>query len=223
MRFVFNAMLAVALAVVVAGLALGMQARRRLSDDASAGAARGAELRHGGREWVPQARRERTQTETWVSVESTIAPPMPLSPRYAAEVSGPPRLAWRLAEGTDGARVELCPTNDFDETAVRRVDAGGEQVTLPSPWPSGVWYWRLRGRTRADVGDRATPTWMLYVRGATTASAGAGDLGAIALHVESKPSPWLITHEPPPGTLLPIYDLRVRDPADEPENDKGIE
>jgi hypothetical protein len=137
-----------------------------------------------------------------------------VSPRYASEVAGAPRLAWRLAEGVDGARVELCPTNDFDEATVRRVDVVGDEITLPATWPAGVWYWRLRGRAGADFGDRATPTWMFYAK-APTASGGPGDLGVIALHVGSGPSPWLVTHDPPAGALLPIYDLRLRQPSAE--------
>ena len=46
----------------------------------------------------------------------------------------------------------------------------GEQVALPAPWPSGVWYWRLRGRDGAIVGDRSTPTWMVYVTDGAGAS-----------------------------------------------------
>ena len=100
---------------------------------------------------------------TQVRIEQRVAPPFPISPRSGAGVLAPPVLSWRLEQGTDGARVELCPTSDFDPATSRRVDVRGERVVLPASWPTGVWYWRLRGRDGSMVGDRATPTWRLYV------------------------------------------------------------
>jgi hypothetical protein len=203
MRFLFHALLALAVGSVLAGVAMGVEARmRREDDELRPSAMHTARMRRGSYERLP--------------IESTIAPPLPVAPRYAAEVVGPPRLVWRLSEGADGARIELCPTNDFDEASVRRLDVVGDEVMLPSPWPAGVWYWRLRGRAGGDVGDRATPTWMLYVKPATAAG-GPADLGAIALRVDSRPSPWLVTHDPPAGVLLPIYDPALRQPSEQEE------
>jgi len=152
-RFVFHAMLGVSIAVALTGIALGAEARRGPEDglDGSLHTAAG----HRG---------ERAR----ISAEQSVAPPFPIAPRFGAEVAGRPVLAWRLEEGTDGARVELSPTSDFDDATLRRIDVRGEEVALPAALPSGVWYWRLRGRDGALVGDRATPTWMLYV------SSGAG-------------------------------------------------
>jgi hypothetical protein len=196
MRFLFHAMLGTSVAVAAMGIVLGFTGGGTTADEGLEGSASVVALHRAPRERLP--------------VEQTIAPPVPVSPRYAAEVGSAPVLAWRLEEGTDGARVELCPTNDFDAATTRRFDVVGEAVQLPAPWPHGVWYWRLRGRHRAYVGDRATPTWMLYVGGGATASADAqGGLGPIALHVDHRPSPWAVQHDPPPGALLPIYDLRL--------------
>jgi hypothetical protein len=147
-RFAFHAMLAVSIATAVTGIALGAEARRGPADGLD-GSAHTAAAR----------RSERAR----VAAEQSVAPPLPVAPRFGAEIAGRPLLAWRLEEGTDGARVELSPTSDFDEATLRRLDVRGEQVTLPPQWPAGVWYWRLRGREGAIVGDRATPTWMLYV------------------------------------------------------------
>jgi hypothetical protein len=196
MRFLFHAMLGISVAVVATGVVMGAGVRLGTLDDDPGGSASALPLHRAARERLP--------------VEQTIAPPVPVSPRYAAEVTGAPVLAWRLEEGTDGARVELCPTNDFDVATTRRIDVVGEKVQLPAPWPHGVWYWHLRGRHRAYVGDRATPTWMLYVGDGASASAeGPGGIGPLALHVGHGPSPWAVQHDPPPGTLLPVYDLRV--------------
>jgi hypothetical protein len=153
-RFAFHAMLGVSIAVALTGITLGAEARRG-PDDGLDGSSHSAAAH--------RAQRDR------ISVEQSVAPPFPIAPRFGAEVAARPVLTWRLEEGTDGARVELSPTSDFDDATLRRIDVRGEQVTLPATWPSGVWYWRLRGRDGATVGDRATPTWMLYV----TAGAGA--------------------------------------------------
>ncbi|HEY6459916.1 MAG TPA: hypothetical protein VIY73_07180 [Polyangiaceae bacterium] len=148
MRFVFHAMLGVSLVVASAGIVLGAQARRG-HEDAATGPSHTAALRHAPHEHA--------------ALEQTIAPPLPVSPRFGAEVGAGPTLSWRLPAGTDGARVELCPTSDFADETTRRVDVPGEELRLPAQWPAGVWYWRLRGREQGAVGDRATPTWMVYV------------------------------------------------------------
>jgi hypothetical protein len=154
-RFAFHAMLGVSIAVALTGIALGAEARRG-PEDGLDGSSHTAAAHRGARARIP--------------VVAAGAPPFPIAPRFGASVTGRPVLAWRLEEGTDGARVELSPTNDFDEATLRRIDVRGEQVVLPAPWPAGVWYWRLRGRDGATVGDRATPTWMLYVTEGTSAS-----------------------------------------------------
>jgi hypothetical protein len=111
------------------------------------------------------------QPSSRIPVEQAVAPPLPISPHYGEEISGQPTLAWRLMEGTSGARVELCPTMDFDGETTRHIDVVGDKVMLPASWPAGVWFWRLRGRTGRVVGDRTTPTWMLYVTAPAPAQA----------------------------------------------------
>jgi hypothetical protein len=149
MRFVFHAMLGVSVAITLAGIALGEEARRARSEPPGP---------------THTAALHRTPHEH-VSVEQTIVPPMPVAPRYGAEVGSTATMHWRLPEGTDGARVELCPTSDFADETTRRLDVPGEQLRLPPQWPAGVWYWRLRGRENGAIGDRATPTWMVFVTG----------------------------------------------------------
>ena len=72
-------------------------------------------------------------------------------------------MLWHLEEGTDGARVELCRTPDFDATTTRHIDVHGDRLDLPAGWPEGAWYWRLRGREDGMTGTRVAPTWMLFV------------------------------------------------------------
>jgi hypothetical protein len=147
MRFVFHIMLGVSVAITTAGIALGLEAR---DEAASLPVPAHTSPTH------------RVSAER-LDVEETLPPPLPVSPRYGTEVAPGASLSWRLTEGTEGARVELCPTSDFDETRTRHIDVTGEELRLPPTWPTGVWYWRLRGRQDGAIGDRATPTWMLFV------------------------------------------------------------
>jgi hypothetical protein len=174
MRIVFHAMLALSVAVALTGVALGAQSRLAPREEGPSVWSHTAALRRAPRDRV--------------AFEETIAPPVPVSPRYATPVTGAPLLAWRLAEGTDGARVELCPSNDFDVEKTVRLDVRGDHVQLPAPWPTGVWYWRLRGRTRAYVGDRATPTWMLYVGEPPPAAPTVNDFGEVGAVAPRPPS-----------------------------------
>jgi hypothetical protein len=164
--YLFHALLFLAVGVTAGGLTMGVEHRLRASDALPAtGALRAAALHR-----APHPRR---------AVEETIPPPLPIGPRYGEEVQAAAvaELTWRLAEGTDGARVELCPTSDFDEGTTRRIDVVGEELKVaPGALPAGIWYWRLRGRQGGVIGDRATPTWMLSVR--SPAPAGAGGEGA---------------------------------------------
>jgi len=171
--YLFHALLFLAVGVTAGGLTMGLEHRLDAGDGeltATTGTLRASVLHRS-----PHARR---------TVEETIPPPLAISPRYGEEVPTAAVLSWRLADGSDGARIELCPTRDFDEATTRRIDAVGEELKLPASWPPGVWYWRLRGRSDGVVGDRATPTWMLTVRGVPTAPPtvpGDIDVGALTL------------------------------------------
>ena len=145
-RLLFHAMFGLAIAIAATGTALGVEARLA-QPDVSEGSHRKVD----------------SPGDRAIAATRAVAPPLPIAPRFGAGIAGSPTLSWRLEEGTDGARVELCPTRDFDESTIRRIDVDGEQVTLPAPWPAGFWYWRLRGRDGRVVGDRTTPTWMVYV------------------------------------------------------------
>lgn len=147
MRFVFHAMLGIAVAVATTGITLGAMARQGGAEPSAP------------TQTAPQHRGFHARA----SLEQTIVPPVPVAPRYGAEVGAPATIEWRLPDGTDGARVDLCPTSDFAEATTRHIDVAGEDLRLPAQWPSGVWYWRLRGREKGAIGDRATPTWMLFV------------------------------------------------------------
>jgi hypothetical protein len=146
MRFLFHAMLVAAVAIVFVGLTCGS------AEWASYDAARlpaHSTLHRGAHARLP--------------LEATIAPPIAIVPRYGEAVTPGTTLVWRLTEGTDGARVELSPTADFDPVRTRVIDVDGDRMRLPAGLAAGAWYWRLRGEADGNVGDRATPTWMLVV------------------------------------------------------------
>jgi hypothetical protein len=154
MRFVFQGMLGISMGITAAGMTLGLQARDA-ADPSLSSSSHTSATRHS--------------THGRMDLLEAIAPPLPIAPRFGSEVAAAPRLAWRLTDGTDGARVELCPSSDFDERT-RLIDVTGSELRLPPSWPPGVWYWRLRGKHGADTGDRATPTWMLYVMDGSSSS-----------------------------------------------------
>jgi hypothetical protein len=146
MRFLFPCMFVTAVAIVLVGLACGS------AEWASFDAARlpsHATLHRGAHARLP--------------LEATLAPPIAIVPRYGEPVAPGTTLVWRLTEGTDGARVELSPTADFDPARTRVIDVDGDRMRLPAGLPAGAWYWRLRGECDGAVGERATPTWMLVV------------------------------------------------------------
>jgi hypothetical protein len=91
------------------------------------------------------------------------APPRPLSPiSVSILTSRRPTFRWQLADGTEGARVEIC-----GERACHRVlasfDAAGDEGTPSDDLPTGTLFWRLRGRAGDTVGSTPSATWELVV------------------------------------------------------------
>lgn len=146
MRFVFHAMLLAAVAIVLVGLGCGS-----------------AEWASWEAAHVPVHPTLHRGAHARLPLEATIAPPIALVPRYGQAVAPGTPLVWRLTEGTDGARVELSPTPDFDPARTRGIDVEGDRLRLPAGLAAGPWYWRLRGESDGAVGQRATPTWMLVI------------------------------------------------------------
>jgi hypothetical protein len=94
--------------------------------------------------------------------ESTIPAPTAATPGPGAVLAEGPLLSWRSPAMLDGARVELSPTPEFEETTTVRYDVRGEELGLPAV--PGTWYWRLRGRSDGAIGDRPGPTQSFTVR-----------------------------------------------------------
>lgn len=106
-----------------------------------------------------------------------IEAPRLVAPISASRVtSARPTLAWSLASGSTGARVEVCRDAACAEV-VATFDAEGGSATVPTELPFGAWFWRARGLAGASVGVATSATWELLVPfargGATGVASGA--------------------------------------------------
>jgi hypothetical protein len=142
MRIRVRAMSLGAALLATAGVAAGERAQSH-GDDASRGSGTVvAATRRGGDARVP--------------VERTIAAPAAVTPAPGEVLASQPTLSWRLEGLLDGARVELSPTADFADETTLRYDATGDRLVVPAV--PGTWFWRLRGRSAGDTGERTGPT-----------------------------------------------------------------
>jgi hypothetical protein len=135
---------------------------------ATAGVAAAHRVRSGGGEAPGTSENVAAATRRGIEprtpAERAIAAPSVEGPAVGEVVRGAPTLSWRLAAGTDGARVELSPTSDFDDAATLRYDAPGDRLVVPAV--PGVWHWRLRGRSAGAIGEAASPVASFTVVGA---------------------------------------------------------
>ncbi|MBI5512791.1 MAG: VCBS repeat-containing protein [Deltaproteobacteria bacterium] len=97
------------------------------------------------------------------AVRATLAAPRPLYPPSVMKVmSQRPTVRWSLPPGVRGARVELC-LDCACERVLLRQDVEGESFRPAARLPPGVVFWRLRGITEREVGERLSPTWEFVV------------------------------------------------------------
>lgn len=148
MRFIFHAMLGFSIGLVATGMVYGTVVRDHAGHD-------GAHLR--------LARARAAEAVVRLPFEATVAPPLPVLPRYGVAVPAGATLAWHLLDGTDGAQVELSSTPTFEPGTTKLIDVDGETLKLPGDLGTGILYWRLRGRQGDVVGERTSATWMVDV------------------------------------------------------------
>ena len=142
-------MLGFSIGVVGTGLVYGTVVHDRVAHDGTRG--------HGAR-----GRDVLAQAQARVPLELSIAPPLPLFPRYGDPVAPGTTLAWHLLDGTDGAQVEILV--DADLRAGHDAAAGGRwrdreaagsdrrgDVVLAAAWSSGGHHWR---QNNVDVDGR---------------------------------------------------------------------
>jgi hypothetical protein len=92
-----------------------------------------------------------------------VLAPRPIAPLSTARATSQrPRLRWELANGEDGAQVEICRDRACTMALVTFV-ASGTSGTPPAPLGKGVYYWRLRGRANGLTGTPVSPTWELFI------------------------------------------------------------
>lgn len=98
-----------------------------------------------------------------------VPAPRQVFPMSLVVLSGQqPTLKWALAEGTDGASIELCRDRAMSADC-QRWTATGSESRVPSPLARGVWFWRLAGRSGAREGAAKSHTWSFWSSGRPSA------------------------------------------------------
>jgi hypothetical protein len=93
----------------------------------------------------------------------SIPAPRPLAPLSTATVtSQTPSLHWVLAEGDDGAQVDICRDRAC-RTAVATFAVTGSAGAPAAPLTAGVYFWRLHGTAGGVVGATTSPVWEFFV------------------------------------------------------------
>ena len=104
-----------------------------------------------------------------------ILPSRLIGPLSGTIVSRAPVLRWQSAAGTDGARVDLCPT-DSCTGRITSFTAGASSGTPPMPLAPGRYFWRVIGRNGMREGTAASEVWSFSV-GRSSGSADAVGTG----------------------------------------------
>jgi hypothetical protein len=98
-----------------------------------------------------------------VEAAADVNPPRPIGPISVSFANTRrPTFRWKLAEGSDGARVEVCRDRAC-MAIVAAFAASGEQGAPPSDLPFGAVFWRLHGMAGGAVGATSSATWELVV------------------------------------------------------------
>jgi hypothetical protein len=91
-----------------------------------------------------------------------VAAPRLLAPLSSAGVtSRRPTLRWLLAEGSDGAHVQICRDRACQDVAYER-DAS-DSLRVDGDLEAGVYFWRAFGESGNVTGDEGSPTWQFTV------------------------------------------------------------
>ncbi len=92
-----------------------------------------------------------------------LAAPRQVAPLSTATVtSQTPVFRWVLANGEDGARVDICRDRACARPLVS-FDATGTSGAPPSALDAGVYYWRLRATSGGAVGAATSAVWEFFV------------------------------------------------------------
>jgi hypothetical protein len=92
-----------------------------------------------------------------------VAAPRPVSPVSVSFLtSRRPTFRWQLAQGADGASVEVCADRACGRP-LASFDAVGDSGAPPGDLPPGVVFWRLHGMVGGAVGAAVSATWEVVV------------------------------------------------------------
>lgn len=80
----------------------------------------------------------------------------------ATSTTRQPTFKWKLPSGEDGAHIDVCRDRACT-TVVLSQDVAGEQLAVTQDLPSGVVFWKLRGRVKGNAGNDPSPIWELFV------------------------------------------------------------
>jgi hypothetical protein len=84
----------------------------------------------------------------------------PLSTAIAS--SRRPRFHWELADGSTGARLQICRDRACGSPIVT-VDGVGTSAVPAGDLPSGVLFWRLFGMNGSTIGVDPSPSWEIRI------------------------------------------------------------
>lgn len=94
---------------------------------------------------------------------ANLPPPRLIAPLSTAlATSRRPTFRWELAEGTDGARIEICADRACS-SRLGTFDADGDHGRPLLPLPAGTIFWRAAGRAGAQTGPFVGSTRQLRI------------------------------------------------------------
>lgn len=94
---------------------------------------------------------------------ASLAAPRPIAPLSGSITTRQnPTFRWRLPDGADGVRLEICPTRACD-SGIRSFDLAGSEGAPPEPLAPGLHFWRIRPRAGPLTGTAASPTWQVVI------------------------------------------------------------
>jgi hypothetical protein len=100
--------------------------------------------------------------------DPSVEPPRLVFPPSTSRVTTRrPELRWELGPDTDGVLVELCRDRTCADP-IERLQATGSTAQPTEDLPKGTVFWRAFGRSAEARGQRASATWSMTIRTATT-------------------------------------------------------
>lgn len=146
-------------------------------------------------------------------LDENLPAPRPIAPLSVSWVNATRvGFRWELAQGTTGARIELCRTRECDGES-KTFDVEGAELLSPEDLATGFWFWRLYGKTADAVGTKPSASWEFVVRGGRLTS-GNGTGSIVDVNGDGAPDLLVTVEEITPDAgadellLLPLLGTR---------------